>query len=84
MFYKDHLDKTTAIFKAIDNALLMARPTIKATTKPTASKQKQGQPPNSTNKQVKKNWAAFGFYCIFAFFWSMANLHIKTFNLKVT
>ena len=47
----------------------MAKPTIKPAAKLTASKQKQGQPPgNSTNKEAKKNWAAFGFYCVFGLF----------------
>ena len=52
LFYKDHPDKSTAIFKAIDTAPLMAKPTVK----PTAPKQKQGRPTtNSTNKRAKKN-----------------------------
>ena len=34
-----------------------------------APKQKQSQPPGkSTNKQAKKNWAAFDFYLVFSFF----------------
>ena len=73
LFYKDHPDKPIAIFETIDTALPMAKPTIKLAAKPTirpmAPKQKQGRlPGNSINKQAKKNWAAFGFYCIFGFF----------------
>ena len=43
-FYKDHLDKPTATFEAIDTALSMARPTIKPAAKPTVkpTKQKRG------------------------------------------
>ena len=47
-FHKDHPDKPTATFKAIDTASPMANPTIKPMVKPT--KQKQGQPVNSPNK----------------------------------
>ena len=51
-FHKDHLDKPTATFSAIDTAPPMARPTVKPTGPP---KQKQGRPANSTNKRAKKN-----------------------------
>ena len=54
-FYKDHPDKPTATSKAINTTPLMARPTIKPAAKPTALKQKQGQPANSSNKQTKKS-----------------------------
>ena len=72
-FHKDHPDKPTAISKAIDTAPLMARPIIKPeakpTVKPTAPKRKRGRSPGkSTNKRVKKNWAAFDFYCVFGLF----------------
>ena len=40
----------------------MARPVVKPIELP---KQKRGQPTNSTNKQAKKNWAAFEFYRVF-------------------
>ena len=52
LFHKDHPEKLTATFPPINSALPMARPTIKP-TRPT--KQKQGQPANSPNKQAKKN-----------------------------
>ena len=52
LFHKDHPDKPTATFPAIDTAPPMARPTIKPTGPP---KQKQGRPANSTNKRAKKN-----------------------------
>ena len=81
MFYKDYSDKLIAIFEAIDIALSMIRPIIrpiilkqkqdqsaKPMTKQIALKQKLGWLSNSTNKQVKKNWAAFNFYCVFGFF----------------
>ena len=55
-FYKDHSDKPTATSFSIDTTLLMARPTVKLTIKPTEpSKQKQERPANSINKQAKKN-----------------------------
>ena len=65
-FHKDHSDKPTATFEAIDTAPPMAKPIIRPTVKPT--KQKQGQPVNSPNKRAKKNWAAFGFYRVFGLF----------------
>ena len=50
----------------------MAKPTIKpaakTTIKSTALKQKQGQLVNNTNKQAKKNKAAFDFYYISSLF----------------
>ena len=55
-FHKDHPDKPAATFSAIDIAPPMARPTVTSTRPP---KQKQRQLSNSTNKQAKKNWAAF-------------------------
>lgn len=51
MFYKNYLNKLIATFKAIDTASAIARLTIKLM----ALKQKQSQPSNSTNKQIKKN-----------------------------
>ena len=75
----------TAISKAIDTAIPMAMPIIESVDKLTALKQKWGQlPGNSTNKQAKKNWAVFGFYCVFGFFQDASNLHIKALSLKVT
>ena len=62
LFYKDHFDKSTVIFEAIDTVLPMAKPTVKPT------KQKQGQPANSSNKWAKKNWAAFSFCYILGLF----------------
>ena len=56
MFHKNHLDKPIAIFKAIDTAPALARPTIKLAAKPIIKKvtgplkQKQGQLTNNTNK----------------------------------
>ena len=50
-FHKDHPDKPTATSPAIDTAPPMARPTVKPAE---PSKQKQGRPANSTNKQAKK------------------------------
>ena len=55
-FYKDHLNKPIATFKAINIILLMARLIIKLTIKSIAKtairllKQKQDQPANNTNK----------------------------------
>ena len=73
-FHKDHPDKPTATSEAIDTAPPMARPTIKPAAKPTTPKRKRGRPPgNSTNKRAKKNWAAFGFYRVFSFFWGAGN-----------
>ena len=47
----------------------MARLTIKLAFKPTALKQKQNQLlSNSTNKQAKKTYTAFDFYCVFGLF----------------
>ena len=56
--------------EAIDTASPMARPTIKPAAKPTVkpTKQNWGRPANSSNKQAKKNWAAFGFYRVFGLF----------------
>lgn len=48
LFHKNYSDKLTTISKAIDTILLMARPIIRPTAKPT--KQKQGRSANSTNK----------------------------------
>ena len=39
LFYKEHSNKPTVIFKAIDIALSMARSTISPITKPTKWKQ---------------------------------------------
>ena len=64
-FYKDHPNKPTATFLAIDTKPPMARPIVKPTEPP---KWKQRQPANSTNKQAKK-WAAFEFYGIFGWIW---------------
>ena len=66
LFHKELLDKSTATSPAIDTAPPMARPTFKPTEPP---KQKRGRPANNTNKQAKKNWAAFDFYCIFGQIW---------------
>ena len=49
LFHKDYPDKPTATFKAIDTALLMARPTIKPTDQP-STQRKRGRPANSFNK----------------------------------
>ena len=50
-FHKDHPDKPTVTSSIIDTTPPMARPTVRATVKPTEpSKQKQGQLANSTNK----------------------------------
>ena len=61
-FQKDSPDQRTAIFPAINTAPPMAGPTVKPTE---PSKQKRGRPANSTNKRIKKNWAAFDFYRVF-------------------
>ena len=61
LFYKNHPDKPTATFLAIDTAPPMARPTVKPAE---PLKRKQGQPANSTNKRAKK-WAVFDFYHVF-------------------
>ena len=69
-FHKNHPDKSTATFPAIDTALPMARPTVRPTVKPTEPpKWKRKQPANSTNKRTKKNWVAFNFYCVFGQIW---------------
>ena len=52
-FHKDDSEKLTATSPPINSAPLMARPTIKPTQPIT--KQKQGQPANSANKQAKEN-----------------------------
>ena len=69
-FHKDHPDKPTATFEAIDTALPMASPIIKpaAKTATRQPKQKRGQPANSTNKRTKKSWAEFDFYRVFGVF----------------
>ena len=65
-FHKDHPDKPTTTFLAIDTAPLMARLTIKPTAKSSDSpKWKQRWLANNTNKQAKKNWAAFDFLSCF-------------------
>ena len=51
-FHKDHLDKPSATFLAIDTAPPMARLTVKPTE---PLKQKRRRLANSTNKQAKKN-----------------------------
>ena len=51
-FHKDHPDKPTATFPAINTAPPLARPIVKPTE---PSKQKRGQLANSTNKRAKKN-----------------------------
>ena len=61
-FHKDHPDKPTATSPAIDTAPPMARLTVTPTE---PFKRKRGRPANSTNKQAKKNWAAFDFYHVF-------------------
>ena len=53
-FYKNYPNKPIAT-SCIDIALQMARPTVKLTEPLKATKQKQGQPANSANKQAKKN-----------------------------
>ena len=58
-FHKDYPDKPTATSPAIDTAPPIARPIV---TPSESLKQKRGRPANSTNKQAKKNWAAFYFY----------------------
>ena len=69
LFHKDQPVKPRTILKAINTASLMARPTINPAAKPTTLKQKQSQlSGNSTNKQVKMNWAMFGFYYVFNYF----------------
>ena len=76
-FHKDHSDKLTATSPAIDTAPPMARLTIRLTVKSSEPpKQKWGQLTNSTNKQVKKNWVAFDFYCIFGQIWVSSILDI--------
>ena len=64
-FHKEHFDNPTATSEAIDTAPPMARPTVRATATIKPTKQKQGRPANSTNKQAKKNWAALDFYRVF-------------------
>ena len=73
LFYKDHLDKTTATFPTINTAPLMAKPTVKPTEPP---KYKRGWSVNSTNKQAKTNWAAFEFYHVFDQIWLTSILDI--------
>ena len=74
-FHKDHPDKPTATSPAIDIAPPMVRPTVKPTGPP---KQKRGQLANSTNKQAKKNWAAFDFYRVFGQIWVTSTLDIPS------
>ena len=50
LFHKDHLDKPTTTFLAIDTAPPMVRPTVKLIE---PSKQKRGGQANSTNNQVE-------------------------------
>ena len=83
LFFKDYPDKPSATFLAINTIPPMAKPTVRSTVKPTKSlKWKQGQLANSTNKQAKKNWAAFNFYHVFGQIWvnpeltSSATLHV--------
>ena len=53
-FYKDYHDKPTATSLVIDNAPLMARPTVRPIIKLSKPlKQKQEEPANSTNKRAK-------------------------------
>lgn len=60
-FRKDHPEKPTAASPPIDSAPLMARPTVKPTTK-----QKRGQQAkaNGAKKRAKKSWT-FDFYLVF-------------------
>ena len=81
-FYKNYPNKPTAISKTINTTPTMSRPTIKPTTKPTALKQKQGQPANNSNKQTKNSWVWF--LLCFWLFWSAGNPRIKALSLKVT
>ena len=56
LFHKDHPDKLTAIFPAINTASSIARLTIRSIVKPIEPlKEKREQSANSTNKQAKKN-----------------------------
>ena len=64
-FHKDHPNKPTATSEPIDTASPMAKPIVKP---PGPPKQKWDQPANSSNKQTKKTWAAFGFYRILGLF----------------
>ena len=66
LFHKDHPDKSTATFPAINTAPPIARPTVTPTE---PLKQKWGWPANSINKRAKKNWAAFDFYRVFGWIW---------------
>ena len=81
-FYKNHSDKSTANFPAINTAPPMARLIVRLTVKSTKPpKQKRGRPANNTNKQAK-NWAVFDFYHILGKFGklpcltSLATFHV--------
>ena len=54
-FHKDHPEKPTATFEAINTTPPMARPTIKSKSAIKPAKQKQGQPANSANNRAKKS-----------------------------
>ena len=84
LFYKDHLNKPTAIFEAINTDLLMVRLIVRPTTTTELTKQKLGRLANSTHKWAKKNRALFGFYRVLAFFQDAGNLHIKALSLSIT
>ena len=79
LFHKDHQKKPTAIFPPVNFALPIAKLIIKPTAKST-TKQKQGRPANSANKQAKKNWTFCSFphvtflwpnqdICLLGFYW---------------
>ena len=72
-FHKGHPDKPTMTSPAINTEPPMGRPKVTPTGLP---KQKQGQLANSTNKQAKKNWAAFEFYHIIGQIWVTPTLNI--------
>ena len=50
-FYKDYLERPTATSPPINSTPLIARPTVKPTTK-----RKQGGPAKGASKEAKKNW----------------------------
>ena len=79
LFHTNYLDKPTTTFEAIDTTPLIAKPTIKSAAnlaiKP--AKQKQGQPANSSNKQVKKSCVWF-----LLFFWKMGKRSLAEVSYK--
>ena len=75
-FYKNHPDKPTATFSAINTTSLIAKLIVRPMVKPIEpSKQKRGWPANSTNNRAKK-WAALDVNRVFGWIWVTSKFDI--------